>query len=54
LAQAKLVRRDSLAVIDLKKENEYLFETTKREFKSFKNNLIVKEETDFEPFWNNI
>jgi hypothetical protein len=54
LAQAKLVRRDSLAVIDLK--NEYLFSKLRKRGiqKALKNNLIVKEETDFEPFWNKI
>lgn len=54
LAQAKLVRRDSLAVIDLK--NEYSFSKLRKRGiqKALKNNLIVKEETDFESFWNKI
>jgi len=54
LCKGNLFRRDTLAVIDLKIE----FVIDKSRFKGinrgFKNNLIVKEETSFELFWNEI
>ncbi len=54
LANAKLTRRDALAVIDL---NEEIAITSGRKEgikKAKKLNLIIKEETDFESFWNQI
>jgi hypothetical protein len=54
LAEAKLVRRDSLSVIDLSQEN-ITSKIRKRGFqKAVSNQLIIKEETDFESFWNDI
>ncbi|WP_337964718.1 GNAT family N-acetyltransferase [uncultured Flavobacterium sp.] len=54
LSEAKLVRRDSLSVIDLSQENK-TSKIRKRGFqKGVSNQLIIKEETDFESFWNNV
>mgnify|MGYP000064128382 FL=1 len=54
LAEAQLVRRDSLSVIDLSKENP-ISKIRKRGIqKGINNGLIIKEVTDFEPFWNEI
>nr|WP_315214199.1 GNAT family N-acetyltransferase [uncultured Flavobacterium sp.] len=54
LADAQLVRRDSLSVIDLSKENP-ISKIRKRGIqKGINNGLIIKEVTDFEPFWNEI
>jgi hypothetical protein len=54
LAEAKLTRRDCLSVIDLTKD----FSITKTRKESIrrgqKNNLVVKEELNFELFWNEI
>jgi hypothetical protein len=51
LANAKLVRRDSLSVIDLSKP--YFISKTRRECvqRGVKNELIIKEELDFKLFW---
>jgi hypothetical protein len=54
LANAKLVRRDTLAVIDLKKDFSFSKVRKRGIQKAIKNNLIIKEETDFESFWNQI
>ena len=54
LAKAQLVRRDSLAVIDLKKDFSFSKLRERGIQKAIKNNLIIKEETDFECFWNEI
>ena len=54
LAKAQLVRRDSLAVIDLKKDFSFSKLRERGIRKAIKNNLIVIEETDFEFFWNEI
>jgi hypothetical protein len=53
-ANAKLTRRDSLCVIDL--EKNIRFTKTRRESvrRGEKNGLIIKEEADFELFWNRI
>jgi hypothetical protein len=54
LADAKLVRRDCLSVIDLTKS--FLFSKTRKESirRGEKNSLIIKEELKFELFWNEI
>lgn len=54
LTQAQLNRRDSLSVIDLTKP--YFISKTRRESirRGIKNNLIIKEELNFELFWNEI
>lgn len=54
LADAKLVRRDSLSVIDLSKP--YFISKTRRESirRGEKNGLVIKEEPDFKLFWNEI
>jgi hypothetical protein len=54
LADAKLVRRDSLAAIDLTKKYSFSKLRKRGIQKALKNNLIVREETDFESFWNKI
>jgi hypothetical protein len=54
LAEAKLVRRDSLSVIDLSQEKN-ISKIRKRGFqKAISNQLVSKEENDFESFWNEI
>lgn len=54
LAGAKLVRRDSLSVLDLQKK--MAFSKTRKESirHGIKNSLIVKEETDLKSFWKEI
>ncbi|HLA54973.1 MAG TPA: GNAT family N-acetyltransferase [Flavobacterium sp.] len=54
LANAALVRRDSLSVIDLSRPNPAT--KTRRESirKGIKNALVIKEETNFRLFWNKI
>jgi len=54
ILNAKLVRRDSLSVLDLK--TDYSFSKDRRQAinKGIKNNLVIKEETDFKAFWNEI
>lgn len=54
IVQAKLNRRDSLSVIDLTKP--YFITKTRKESirRGKKNNLIIKEELNFELFWNKI
>lgn len=54
LAEAKLVRRDSMAVIDLSKP--YTISKTRKECirRGIKNNLIIKEELNFKLFWNEV
>lgn len=54
LAKAKLIRRDTLAVIDLSKKNT-LSKIRKRGIQSgILNNLLIKEVNDFDDFWNEI
>lgn len=54
LAEAKLVRRDSLSVIDLSKPY-FLSKVRKRGIKNGINNrLYIKEVDDFQDFWNEI
>ena len=54
LAEAKLVRRDSLAVIDLSKP--YTISKTRKECirRGIKNNLVIQEELNFKLFWNEV
>ena len=54
LAEAQLIRRDTLAVIDLSKPFQ-LSEIRRRGIKKGKSNcLIIKEENNFESFWNEV
>jgi hypothetical protein len=54
LAEAQLIRRDSLAVIDLSQENN-LSKLRKRSIqKGISNDFVIKEVKDFEEFWNKI
>lgn len=54
LANAQLIRRDSLAVIDLSKKNN-LSKLRKRSIqKGISNNFMIREVDDFEAFWNEI
>lgn len=54
IVQAKLIRRDALSVIDLTKP--YFISKTRRESirRGEKNDLIIKEELNFNLFWNEI
>lgn len=54
IVKAKLNRRDSLSVLDLSKL--YFISKTRKESirRGKKNNLIIKEELNFELFWNEI
>ena len=54
LTEAQLVRRDSLSVIDLLQENP-ISKIRKRGIqKGIQNGLVIKEETNFDSFWNEI
>jgi hypothetical protein len=54
LSDAQLIRRDSMAVIDLSQENK-LSKLRKRSIqKGISNDFIIKEVDDFEDFWNEI
>lgn len=52
LAEAKLSRRDTLAVIDLSKEIKLASGRMEGVKRGIKNELIIKEENDFTSFWN--
>ena len=54
LAEARLIRRDSMAVIDLSKP--YTISKTRKECirRGIKNNLIIKEELNFKLFWEEV
>ena len=54
LAEAKLVRRDSLAVIDLTKEISFSKLRKRGIQKAIKNKLTVREESNFDVFWNEV
>lgn len=54
LAEAKLVRRDSLSVIDLSQEKNISKIRKRGVQKAISNQLVLKEENDFEYFWNEI
>jgi hypothetical protein len=54
LAEAHLIRRDSLAVLDLSKKNS-LSKLRKRSIqKGISNDFVIKEVDDFDSFWNEI
>lgn len=54
LAEAQLIRRDSMAVLDLSKP--YTISKTRKECirRGMKNNLVIKEELDFKLFWEEV
>ncbi len=52
LLESKLIRRDSLAVVDLKKENSISKGRLEGVSKGVKNELEIVEESNFEKFWN--
>ena len=54
LAHAQIYRRDSLSIIDL--QQPFFISKTRKENirRGAKNNLIIREETNFELFWNTI
>lgn len=54
LTQSKLIRRDCLSVIDLTKEFIFSKERKACVRKGKKNGLVVKEENEFNLFWNKI
>lgn len=54
LAEAQLIRRDTLAVLDLSQQNS-LSKLRKRSIqKGISNDFVIKEVDDFEDFWNEI
>lgn len=54
LAEAKLVRRDSLSVLNLSQENKISKVRRRGIQKAVFNDLVIKEEDDFEDFWNEV
>ena len=54
LAEAKLIRRDTLSVIDLKKEFSFSKIRKRGIQKGQKLGLVIKEENDFVSYWNEI
>jgi hypothetical protein len=54
LAEAQLIRRDTLAVIDLSKPFQFSKIRRRGIQKGSDNKLIIREESDFETFWNEI
>jgi hypothetical protein len=54
LTEAQLIRRDSMAVLDLSKP--YTISKTRKECirRGMKNNLVIKEELDFKLFWEEV
>jgi hypothetical protein len=54
LAEARLARRDSLSVIDLSQKYNVSKIRKRGIQKGRKNELVIKEETDFESFWDKI
>lgn len=54
LLQAKLNKRDCLSVIDLTKSFTISRTRDKSVRRAVKNNLVIREELDFELFWNEI
>ena len=54
LTEAKLIRRDCLSVIDLTKPFSFSNNRNRSIARGFKNNLVIKEELEFELFWNEI
>lgn len=54
LVEAKLIKRDTLSVIDLSKEIRLSKDRKEGVKRGFKNKLEIKEEKDFSAFWNTI
>ena len=54
IINAKLVRRDSLSVLDLRTHYKFSKDRKQTINRGVKNELIVKEESTFEVFWNEI
>lgn len=54
LAEAKLVRRDSLSVIDLSQKCDFSKIRKRGIQKGIANGLVIKEETNFESFWDEV
>jgi len=54
ILNAKLIRRDSLSVLDLKTDYNFSKDRKQAINRGVKNGLIVKEESTFETFWNKI
>jgi hypothetical protein len=54
LTNAKLIRRDCLSVIDLTKPFSFSKDRKKCILRGVNHNLIIKEESDFDLFWNEI
>ena len=54
LMKAQLTRRDSLSVLNLQNNFKLSLHRNQSANRGFKNGLIVKEEPDFEAFWNDI
>ena len=54
IINAKLVRRDSLSVLDLRTHYKFSKDRKQTINRGVKNELIVKEESSFELFWNEI
>lgn len=54
LAEAKLIRRDTNAVIDFQQKFSIAKSRMQGVNKAIKNDLIIKEETNLESFWNQI
>jgi hypothetical protein len=54
LAEAKLVRRDSLSVIDLSQKYDFSQIRKRGIQKGIANGLVIKEEIDLESFWNEV
>jgi hypothetical protein len=54
IVQAKLTRRDALSVLDLTKKNAIDSNRMEGVKRGIKNELVVKEETSFDLFWDTI
>lgn len=54
LAEAQLIRRDTLSVIDLSKPYQFSKIRKRCIQKGINNGLIIKEENNFESFWNQV
>ncbi|SHN10416.1 GNAT family N-acetyltransferase [Flavobacterium xinjiangense] len=54
LAEAELVRRDSLSVIDLSQKYDFSKIRKRGIQKGIGNGLVIKEEMNFESFWNEV
>lgn len=54
IVKAQLYRRDALSVLDLTKKNAIASNRMEGVKRGIKNELIVKEETSFDLFWNEI